>query len=162
MRDYEKVFFAFFTPLMFVIPLVAGLDYGGFIGLWNMLPIGVPLWLIILGFCLVVVGEALFGWAMVVNPFFHGMLKIQTDRGHKLVSKGPYRWIRHPGYLGQLLFYLGTPLLLGSWWALFLGLLMALIFVYRTAREDQILQSELSGYDDYVGEVRRRLIPGVW
>jgi protein-S-isoprenylcysteine O-methyltransferase Ste14 len=147
---------------MFVIPIVGGLDYGGFIRLWIILPILIPQWLIIIGFGLVVVGEALFGWAMVSNPFFHGIMKIQNDRGHHVVSKGPYRWIRHPGYLGQLLYYLGTPLLLGSWWAFFLGILMALMFVYRTAKEDRVLQSELSGYDAYADQVRRRLVPGIW
>jgi len=99
---------------------------------------------------------------MVANPFFHGMMIIQNGRGHQVISKGPYQWIRHPGYLGQLLFYLGTQLLLGSWWAFFLGILMAIVFVYRTAKEDQVLQTELRDYKAYTEQVRTRLVPGIW
>jgi protein-S-isoprenylcysteine O-methyltransferase Ste14 len=109
-----------------------------------------------------VLGEVIFGWAMVTNPFFHGMMIIQEERSHQVISKGPYRWIRHPGYLGQILYYLGTPLLLASWWALFLGILMTFAFIYRTRQEDQMLQLKLDGYDVYVKKTRKRLFPRIW
>jgi len=89
-------------------------------------------------------------------------MKIQEERGHQVISKGPYQWVRHPGYLGQILFYLGTPLLLGSWWAFLLGIIMSLAFVYRTANEDQVLRNELDGYNEYTDQVRKRLFPGIW
>lgn len=162
MRRYDRIFFAFYVPLFILIPIIAGLDIRGFFWFWPIFPLGVPFWLVFLGLVLVVVGETIFGWAMVVNPFFHGYMKILDKRGHEVVSKGPYGWIRHPGYLGQALYYLGIPLLLGSWWAFLLGLLMAVAFVYRTAKEDRALRNELDCYGEYVEQVRKRLVPGIW
>lgn len=162
MPRYDKIFFAFFTVLLILVPIVAGLDYQGLFDFWLPLPFVVPFWLVVIGFGLVVLGETIFGWAMVSNPFFHGMMVIQEERSHRVISNGPYRWVRHPGYLGQLLYYLGTPLLLASWWAFLLGIIMAIAFVFRTSREDQVLQSELEGYNIYAEQTRNRLLPGVW
>lgn len=162
MRRYDKIFFIFYVPLFVLIPIVAGLEHRGFLVMWIIIPFAFSLWLILLGFVLILIGETIFGWTMVSNPFFHGLMKIQDDRGHQVISKGPYRWLRHPGYLGQILFYLGTPLLLGSWWAFCLGVIMSFTFVYRTAKEDQALRSELDGYSEYTDQVRKRLIPGLW
>ncbi|MFX1342537.1 MAG: methyltransferase family protein [Promethearchaeota archaeon] len=162
LRRYDKIFFIFYVPLFFLIPIVTGLEYQRFLMTWVIIPFSLTLWPILLGFVLILIGEAIFGWAMVSNPFFHGMMKIQEERGHQVISKGPYRWIRHPGYLGQIIFYLGTPLILGSWWAFLLGIIMSFAFIYRTAKEDQTLQIELEGYSEYTAQVRKRLIPGVW
>ena len=167
MPSYEKVFLTGFVLLLLLIPIVAGLEFNGF---FTTFPypgfiftiVEIPIWLVALGFVFVVLGEILFGWAMVVNPFFHGMMTIQDDREHQVVSKGPYRWIRHPGYLGQILLYLGAPLLLASWWALLLGLTMALAFIVRTAKEDMALRNDLHGYQEYAEQVRKRLIPRIW
>jgi protein-S-isoprenylcysteine O-methyltransferase Ste14 len=90
------------------------------------------------------------------------MVRIQTDRGQRVVSSGPYRWLRHPGYAGALLAYLATPFLLDSLWALLPALFLMVVLVIRTRLEDQILQVELPGYSDYVQRVRYRLLPGVW
>lgn len=90
------------------------------------------------------------------------MVKIQDERGHKVVSLGHYKRLRHPGYSGQLLYYLRIPLLLGTLVVLPLVVIMAVVFVYRTAREDQTLRAELEGYEDYSQQVRRRLFPGIW
>lgn len=89
-------------------------------------------------------------------------MTIQDDRDHQVISKGAYRWIRHPGYLRQILFYIGTPLLLTSWWAFLLCVLMALVFVYRTAKEDRNRRDELDGYQEHASQVRKRLVPGIW
>jgi protein-S-isoprenylcysteine O-methyltransferase Ste14 len=107
-------------------------------------------------------GYALGTWAMAVNAYFSLVVRIQHDRGQKVVSDGPYRWVRHPGYVGTILFELAAPLLLGSWWALVPGVISALLLVVRTALEDRTLQQELDGYKQYAGEVRYRLLPGVW
>lgn len=107
-------------------------------------------------------GYALGTWAMAVNAYFSLVVRIQRDRGQIVVSDGPYRWVRHPGYVGTVLFELATPLLLGSWWALVPGVISALLLVVRTALEDRTLQEELDGYKQYAGEVRYRLLPGVW
>lgn len=100
--------------------------------------------------------------AMAVNAFFSSHVRIQTDRGHTVVSTGPYRALRHPGYAGAALFNLLVPLMLGSLSALVVGAGVAVLLVYRTAREDRLLMGELAGYSAYARRVRKRLIPGVW
>jgi protein-S-isoprenylcysteine O-methyltransferase Ste14 len=119
-------------------------------------------WLPLLGAVGIVGGMALTSWAMVSNPFFATLVAIQTDRGHTVAVGGPYRWLRHPGYAGFILSYLGVPLLLGSNWALIPAEVTTLFVIIRTALEDATLQNELTGYRDYAGRVRYRLIPGLW
>ena len=99
---------------------------------------------------------------MIENRFFFGMVRIQTDRGHEVVSSGPYRWLRHPGYAGGLLTYLATPFFLDSIWAFLPVLFLTVALVIRTRLEDRTLQNELEGYREYAGRVRYRLLPGVW
>jgi protein-S-isoprenylcysteine O-methyltransferase Ste14 len=100
--------------------------------------------------------------AMIENPHFEGLVRIQTERGHAVCRSGPYAWIRHPGYAGMILGNLCIPLLLGSRWAAIPAGAAALLLVLRTALEDRTLQLELTGYLDYAAAVRSRLIPGVW
>jgi protein-S-isoprenylcysteine O-methyltransferase Ste14 len=94
--------------------------------------------------------------------FFSDVIRIQMDRGHVVVSDGPYRYVRHPGYVGMILLLFATPLLLNSLWALIPGGLTALIIIARTVVEDRTLLEELDGYKDYARCVRYRLLPGVW
>ena len=101
-------------------------------------------------------------WAMLSNPFLSTIVRIQDDRGHRVATTGPYRFVRHPMYVGVIVLWLSTALILGSWWALVPGLLIAVIFVIRTALEDRMLHAELPGYADYAKQVRYRLVPGVW
>lgn len=114
------------------------------------------------GLVLTVAGYALVVWAMTANPFFSTVVRIQEDRGHTVAAGGPYRWIRHPGYLGAIFFSFGIPFLLSSWWALIPGILSVMLYVLRTALEDQTLIKELPGYTDYVNGVKFRLLPGIW
>jgi len=116
----------------------------------------------IAGFAVWVVGSVLFGWAMYSNAYFSTVVRIQDDRGHQVCDTGPYRFVRHPGYVGAALQSLGTALLLGSPWALIPALLAVLSFALRTALEDRTLQDELAGYSDYAQRVRYRLLPGIW
>jgi protein-S-isoprenylcysteine O-methyltransferase Ste14 len=139
-----------------LIMVVAGLDelYG-----WSptySLPLKILALLIILA------GYALGSYALIENRFFSGMVRLQTDRGHQVVSSGPYRWMRHPGYAGALLTYLATPLFLDSGWAFLPTAFITIVLVIRTALEDRFLQDELEGYRDYARRVRYRLLPGVW
>jgi protein-S-isoprenylcysteine O-methyltransferase Ste14 len=111
---------------------------------------------------LVFLGGLLALWAMASNRFFIGMVRIQEERGHMVIKSGPYQYVRHPGYLGSLLFIFFTGLMLGSLWALIpAGLTCGVVFL-RTYLEDNMLKDELAGYLEYSQEVHSRLLPGVW
>ncbi len=101
-------------------------------------------------------------WAMASNAFFTTTVRIQKERGHTVQTGGPYRWVRHPGYLGAIIYQLATPFLLGSWWSLLPMLPAVALLVLRTAWEDRLLRAELEGYPAYARRVRCRLVPGVW
>ena len=107
-------------------------------------------------------GDALSKWAAVSNRFYSRVVRIQKDRGHTVVTDGPYRYVRHPGYAGALVTGLATPVLLGSLWALVAGGVLALLLVIRTELEDKTLHGELLGYTEYARQTRYRLMPGVW
>jgi protein-S-isoprenylcysteine O-methyltransferase Ste14 len=101
-------------------------------------------------------------WAIASNAFFSGTVRIQEDRGHEVATGGPYRFVRHPGYVAAVLFDLATPVLLGSLWALIPAVVTVAVIAVRTALEDRTLQSELPGYAEYAQQTRYRLVPGVW
>ena len=109
-----------------------------------------------------VLAAALIVWAMRSNRFFSSVVRIQKDRGHTVVDGGPYRFIRHPGYAGMLVFTLATPLILGSYWAFAPSAATASVIVLRTIMEDSTLHNELDGYADYARRVRYRLLPAIW
>jgi protein-S-isoprenylcysteine O-methyltransferase Ste14 len=106
--------------------------------------------------------DGLLLWSMIVNSFFNTIVRIQSDRNHTVITTGPYRFVRHPGYLGTILCYLFTPLLLGSWWGLIPALGAMAVLIYRTWREDCTLQAELPGYCEYASRTKYRLLPGIW
>jgi protein-S-isoprenylcysteine O-methyltransferase Ste14 len=136
--------------------ILAGLDYR--FGWTPPIPLGVQL-----GAVVVAVGSlALVTWAMVANAFFSMTYRLQEDRGHAVATGGPYRYVRHPGYVGTIAFELATPILLGSLWALIPAALSVVLIVVRTALEDRSLHQGLEGYTDYSGRVQFRLVPGVW
>jgi protein-S-isoprenylcysteine O-methyltransferase Ste14 len=116
----------------------------------------------IAGLTVCVLSYALLPWAMASNNFFSQIVRIQTDRSHAVATAGPYRFIRHPGYLGIILFELGSAALLGSLWALIPMALCIFFPILRTALEDRTLQAELPGYAEYAKQVRYRLLPGIW
>jgi protein-S-isoprenylcysteine O-methyltransferase Ste14 len=87
---------------------------------------------------------------------------LQPERGHSVASGGPYRFVRHPGYVATILVELSLPLLLGSWWAFLPSAVSVVLYVLRTALEDRTLHAELTGYPDYARRVRYRLLPGIW
>jgi protein-S-isoprenylcysteine O-methyltransferase Ste14 len=97
-----------------------------------------------------------------VNKFFEPFVRIQTDRGHRVIDTGPYALVRHPGYVFGYLSFLGIPLALGSLWALIPAILTGSLLVLRTIWEDQMLREELPGYKEYAQRVRYRLVPGIW
>lgn len=116
----------------------------------------------LLGLAIFIAGYLLAFWAMRTNPFFSTFVRIQSDRGHHVITTGPYAWVRHPGYTGTLMAHLAIPFALGSIWALLPAALGCFIFLVRTGWEDQMLAKELAGYKEYRREVKWRLVPGVW
>ena len=119
-------------------------------------------WFAIPGILLYIVSSALNQWAMVNNPHFERAVRIQHERGHRVARTGPYRYVRHPGHLGSVLFYVAFPLISGSALALCGGALGILGMLVRTGMEDRTLRQELVGYAEYAEEVRYRLMPYVW
>jgi len=139
-----------------LIPLAAGLN-----ARLDWSPsFSMPVKILALG--VILAGYVLASWALIENRFFSGMVRIQTERGHQVVTGGPYQWMRHPGYAGALLTYLATPIFLDTKWALLPVLFLTIVLVIRTHLEDQTLQDELEGYRDYAQRVRYRLLPGIW
>lgn len=104
----------------------------------------------------------MFVWAIASNAFFSQIIRIQVERGHTVVTGGPYRYVRHPAYLGAILYELAVPILLASWWTLIVSSLSGILLILRTALEDRTLQAELSGYVEYARQVRYRLLSGIW
>jgi len=139
-----------------LLPLVAGLDarLGG--SATFSLPARFAALVVIL------VGYAFSSWALIENRYFSGVVRIQSERGHHVVSSGPYRWIRHPGYAGGLVAYWATPVLLESPWAFLPAAFLTIVLVVRAALEDRTLQDWLEGYRYYAEQVRYRLLPGLW
>ena len=156
-KAWDKVL----APLMAVsigypMVIVAGLDHRYH---WSS---AFPVWLIVIGFILISLGYAFAAWALAENRFFYSVVCIQTDRGHVVCDTGPYRYVRHPGYAGNVLALFGIVLALGSLWTLIPALVATIIAVIRTVLEDQTLQDELPGYRDYARRVRYRLLPWIY
>jgi protein-S-isoprenylcysteine O-methyltransferase Ste14 len=139
-----------------LIPLVAGLEARLAWSPANSLPLE------ILALAAILAGYALGSYALIANPFFSGMVRIQSERGHQIVTSGPYRWVRHPGYAGALLTYIATPIFLDTPWAFLPAAFLTVVLVIRTSLEDRTLQQRLPGYQEYARRVRFRMLPGVW
>ena len=146
----------FLLPTMLAIMIVAALDDGRY----HWFP--VPWWACVIGYVLLIAGMVGLTWAESVNKFFEPTVRIQTERGHRVIDTGPYAIVRHPGYVSGFLVFIGMPLSLGSIWALIPAGMVCLLLVVRTNWEDQTLREELAGYEEYAQRVRYRLIPGVW
>ncbi len=145
------------TPLWLGQLVVAGLDVGRYH--WSD---GVPLALQVIAMLAMAAGIAVLVWAESVNRFFSSVVRIQTDRGHHVITSGPYRYIRHPGYAASLFIFAGGGLALGSWLAALIGVLIFLPILRRIVVEDRLLHEQLEGYAAYAERVRYRIVPGVW
>jgi protein-S-isoprenylcysteine O-methyltransferase Ste14 len=144
-----------YWPLMASIAVVGGLEQGT--GGSSL-----PSWVWPVGLVVVASGFIISAWAMGTNPHFEGTVRIQTDVDHRVFEGGPYRHVRHPGYLGLALWALGTPLLLQSARSIAAALAASAWIVLRTALEDATLKRELPGYEGYSRRTRFRLVPGIW
>jgi protein-S-isoprenylcysteine O-methyltransferase Ste14 len=141
---------------MILIPLFAGLD----IGRYQLSSLGWPY--AVLGILFMVVSSVLINWAMIENPYFESTVRIQEDRKHQVITTGPYRIVRHPGYLSGILWLSSVPLILGSLYAFIPYGLYFLLMGIRTYMEDKTLLEELVGYEEYAQQVKYRLFPGIW
>ena len=155
-KSWDKALLAVILPAMVAILPVASLDAGRLH--WS----AVPLWTVVAGYAALVSGVAITGWAQAVNPFFEPGVRIQSERHQHVIDAGPYRLVRHPGYLAAILMFFGMALALGSYWGLVPAAVASAFLVVRTAFEDRLLGRELPGYADYARRIRFRLIPGVW
>jgi protein-S-isoprenylcysteine O-methyltransferase Ste14 len=155
-KMWDKVILAIYTILLLGTLVLAGLDVGRFE--WSQTTVAVQ----VLGLLGIVLAGSLVFWTIFANAYLGRMVRIQEDRGHQVVTGGPYHYIRHPMYAGIILLFPCMALFLGSWWALVPASLIGVLMVIRTALEDHTLQAELPGYAEYAQRVRYRLLPGIW
>jgi protein-S-isoprenylcysteine O-methyltransferase Ste14 len=154
---WDKVFWALYLPVWFIIIIVACLDAGRF--QWTR---HLHFSIYILSYLAFAFSQFLHHWAMWVNKFYSSTVRIQMEREHEVVKDGPYRHIRHPGYIGGILMGISTSLALGSIWGLLPAAFMCIILIMRTYPEDTTLKKELSGYSEYAEKIKYRLMPGIW
>ena len=155
-RPFDKAFLGLSILAVLSFLVVAGLDAGRFEWsplAWHWFYAGAALHLL---------GNAVVLWVMAVNPFLEPTVRIQTDRGHRVITAGPYRYVRHPTYVGGILMYSGWPLMIGSAWAFLPVAALVVLVLWRTSREDETLRQELPGYEAYCRDTRYRIVPGVW
>jgi protein-S-isoprenylcysteine O-methyltransferase Ste14 len=151
----DRIFMVAFLTVALVWLIVTGLDQRFDL---SQVTIGVQ----ITGAVLALAGMAISFWVLRENSFAAPVIKLQRDRGQRVIDTGPYHFVRHPMYSGAVLFFLGTSLWLGSWWSAALTLIMAVLFAWRTTAEEHTLRDGLPGYTDYTTRVRYRLCPGLW
>ena len=155
-ETFDKALMIFLLPATLAMPVVAGMDavrhHWSAMSAWWLFP----------GLVLHAAGDVFMIWAMIVNPFLEKGVRIQTERGHHVVSAGPYALVRHPMYLGTFFLFPSIPFILGSWWSFVPVGLFLLIILIRTAYEDRLLLEKLPGYEEYTNHTRYRLWPGIW
>jgi len=155
-KTWDKFFLAFIGIAFFAWVIVMGLDAVRF--RWSQ----VPRWLQVMGAILLLGSFYIFYLTFRENSYLSPAVRIQTERAQKVVSTGPYRYVRHPMYAGFIPFAFGTALLLGSWFGLFGGLLLIVMVAWRAVQEERVLREELEGYSSYMTRVKYRFIPYLW
>jgi protein-S-isoprenylcysteine O-methyltransferase Ste14 len=157
-KDWDLVILGVLGMANLARLIVAGLDRR-----WAWTPADTfPLPVMVAAAVLAAIGYAVMVWATASNAFFSQQVRLQEERGQTVATGGPYRFVRHPGYAGALVFEVCASIALGSWWALIPSLVGGITLIVRTALEDGTLQAELSGYPEYASHTRYRLVPGIW
>ncbi len=153
-KSFDKVYAVLYLPLTYSILIISGLDAVRYE--WTT----VPLWMPVFGLIVITPAYYVSLWAMAANSYFECTARIQE--GQQVCTSGPYRLVRHPGYAAGIVSVLSAPLILGSWWGLVPGAILAVVLVVRTELEDRTLQRELPGYKQYTKSTRYRLLPLIW
>jgi protein-S-isoprenylcysteine O-methyltransferase Ste14 len=153
---WDKILYIMFQVLCYAWLVLISLDAGRFH--WSR----VPVWLEFVGAIVLVGAFCLFFLAFRENSYLSPYVRIQEERAQTVVSTGPYHYVRHPMYSAIIIFVLGTPLLLGSWYGVLFGIFLIAIIARRAVLEERTLQKELLGYAAYMSQVKYRLIPRVW
>jgi protein-S-isoprenylcysteine O-methyltransferase Ste14 len=125
---------------------------------WSEMPVALQ----VLGLALLFLSSAFIAWVFRENSFAAAVVRVQAERGHHVISSGPYAFVRRPMYSAAVLFMVGIALLLGSWWGSAISPVFAVLFAIRTRIEERALTAGLPGYADYAARVRYRLVPGLW
>jgi len=155
-EEWDTVLSGLIISITLCMYLVAGLDHR-----WRWSPI-LSTASHLASISLFLLGCALDLWAMRANRFFSTAVWIQFEREHAVCSSGPYRYVRHPGYLGMIIYNLATPLFLGSLWAMMPAMMIVGLFVIRIGLEEKVLLRKLPGYGQYAARIRYRLLPRIW
>jgi protein-S-isoprenylcysteine O-methyltransferase Ste14 len=155
-RAYDRILLRLILFLTMLQPFIAGLDAVRFA--WAPM----PFWTLYPGVGLFIISANLITWVLVKNPHADSSVRIENDRNHTVIASGPYRFVRHPMYVGLILLHTSMALILGSMWTLVVAALVTILFLWRTALEDQTLHRELAGYEEYATMTRYRLMPGIW
>ncbi len=155
-KGWDKAFVITATVLFIPLLVLPGLDAERH--QWSFVSLPVKL----VAFSGLLAAAVLISWVMRVNTFASRLVEIQRDRGHRVITTGPYRFVRHPMYVGVLVYLFCLPLALGSLWTLVVSSLLTVLFLIRTVLEDKTLHEELEGYRDYAAQVRYKLVPGIW
>ena len=151
----DKRFVLVFGAAVLVWFVAIGLDRR-----WHVSDI--PVTLQALGLAMLLLSTGAVMWVMRENSFAAPVVKLQAERGHRVITSGPYAWVRHPMYSGAVFYFAGVALLLGSWWGVAMAPLFAVLFAVRAGIEERELVAGLPGYADYAARVRYRLVPGLW
>lgn len=154
-KPWDKILLAVIMALCVSMPIAAGLDV-------RLGTSDIPAWLQVAGALAIAVGLYMFHVVMETNSYATAVVRIQSERGHQVISTGPYAFVRHPMYSGAIFYFLGMGLLLGSWWAVAIAAVVVALFGLRAVWEENTLIAELPGYAAYAERVRYRLIPRVW
>jgi len=155
-EPWDKVIMTIYSLLLAMLMFTVAFDAGRF-G-WS----SVPLWAQALGWIPLFAAGVIVWHVSMINRYLSRWARLQDDRSQVVISHGLYGVVRHPMYLGIILLFLGMPLALASWWSYLSAIPIVAVFIYRTAREDRMLQDGLAGYREYSQRVRYRLLPGIW
>ena len=155
-EGFDKIIVTVSAIALIGLLVIAALDAGRF--RWTVMPVALQ----VLGLLAIIPCAGWLFWVTKTNPYLSRSARIPDDCGQHVVTTGPYRYVRHPMYAAMMPFGPCTALVLGSWLAFVPGVVMAILFVIRTAVEDRKLHDELPGYKEYADRVRYRLLPGLW